>query len=1069
MRGQHLFISALALTSAIVGTLVSAPVHAQQRPILLRESFPIGDGGGILCQVQDRSIENPAKQSIFDRSWAIVCRDSPRAVANIYAFRTAGGAEGDKASRVAPFRRDGVDCTAGTVAPFPMLAGAQRTSCAISGTGLEWSSISVTRGPTTYVAEGFAAYDAATALALRSVIDNNIAEGTIDVASTSVSDPLSFARTQAQSLKPESAMAEGYRRNLGGEYAEAAAYFETLQERLEGDAGNTLNVGESIINRALQKSNLSEFSVADRLFHEAAPQTQGDMVAERLQRNFEAIHLLNQGYLGEALNRLDQPLSVGLAGAVERGDSLAITVPLADRLNRGESGNELLGFVDEMKLTPEERAALIDAQALQLRGTILRIGGDLAGAEKAMLDAYARAVAVRDGRVTSIARLRSQTLGELALVAERRGDTGRAETYLRNSLDLIEAQYPERQAVSAAKARLGAFLLRQGRNAEAVTLYRSVIDQSVGKRNAITGFANQLNPYFRYIAPLVESDAAFAEDFFKASQVLVRPGVAETQAVLARELSSSSSEGSRLFRQSLDLGRDIERLRIQLAAYQKQPQTAAVSAELTELAAQIDRLEREQLRTQAQLNDYPQYRVVAPRSLSLADFRSALDAGEAYTRMSIVGGDAFMFYADKSVAKAYRIDLSEADLEFEVDMLRASISTMEGGRNVTYPFEVAIARKLHKALLGPVAAEVAAADHLIFEPDGAMLRLPIDILVADDGSVAKYEARLDAPGGDPFDFTGIAWLGRDKMVSTAVSAQAFVDARKVPRSSAAREYLGLGRNMPVGDVLPRAATRSATAASSIVPIGTGNSADLCGWSAAVWNQPIDDRELLIAQQLIGEGSSQLMTGAAFTDAAIMGKADLDQFRVLHFATHGLVTPPDPACPAKPALLTSFGGEGSDGLLSFDEIFELNLDADIVILSACDTAGGASIEATRAAGIGSGGGTALDGLVRSFIGAGGRAIMASHWPAPDDFNATERLISEMFRVGTAQDIGQALRSSQRQLMDDANTSHPFYWGGFSIIGDAARPLLSDRATSSPAAAQPVASLSGTFASAAALAQ
>lgn len=1031
MLRHHLLFSVLAAASVVLSGFVSTPVQAQQRPVLLRDSFPIGDGGGILCQVQDRSVENPVKQSMFDRSWTIVCRDSPQAVANIYAFR---GFDGDPASLMATVRRDGVDCAASTATPFSGVADAQRTMCAITDTGLEWSSISATRGQTTYVAEGFAAYDAATTLALLSVIDNSIASGTIDVASTSVSDPLSFARAQAETLKPGAALAEGYRRNLSGEYAEAAAYFEALQRRLEGDESNTRNVGEFIINRALQKSNLTEFGVAERLFAEAAPQTKGDMVAERLQRNFEAIHLINQGYLAEALERLDQPLSDGIGAVADVGGSLAITVPLADRLNSGEGSNGLLGFVDELKLSPEERAVLIDAQALQLRGTILRISGDLAGAEDAMLDSYAKAIAVREGRVTSIARLRAQILGELALVAERRGNNDRAETYLRNSLALLEAQYPDNQAVSASKARLGAFLLRQGRDAEAITLYRSVIDSSLGKRNAISGFSNQLRPYFRLIAPLVETDPGFAEDFFKASQVLVRPGVAETQAVLSRELSASSNEGSRLFRQSLDLGRDIERLRIQFQALAKRNRTAVVSSEMSELATQIDLLERDQLRTQAELNDYPQYRVVAPRSLSLSDFRASLDDGEAYARMSIVGGDAFMFYTDKSFATAYRIALSEVDLEFEVDMLRASISAVEGGRYVTYPFEVAMARNLHTALLGPVEAKVAAVGHLVFEPDGAMLRLPVDILVVDDASVATYEARANAPDGDPFDFTGVAWLGRDKMISTAVSAQAFVDARKAPRSSGTRQYLGLGRNIPIGDTLPS--------------MPAVNESDRCRWAPGVWNQPIDDRELLTAQRLIGEGNSQVLTGAEFTDAAIMGKADLSEFRILHFATHGLVTPPNPDCPAKPALLTSFGGEGSDGLLSFDEIFELNLDADIVILSACDTAGGASIEATRAAGIGSGGGTALDGLVRSFIGAGGRTIMASHWPAPDDYNATERLISEMFRVGRDQDLGLALRASQRQLMDDADTSHPYYWGGFSIIGDASRPLLSGAPAPAP---------------------
>jgi CHAT domain-containing protein len=198
-----------------------------------------------------------------------------------------------------------------------------------------------------------------------------------------------------------------------------------------------------------------------------------------------------------------------------------------------------------------------------------------------------------------------------------------------------------------------------------------------------------------------------------------------------------------------------------------------------------------------------------------------------------------------------------------------------------------------------------------------------------------------------------------------------------------------------------------------------------------------------AAQAIGGQGSELVTGAAFTDAAVMGRGDLDHFRILHFATHGLVTPPRAGCPARPALLTSFAPHGSsDGLLQFGEIFDLRLNADLVVLSACDTAGAAGVETTRAAGL-SGGGGALDGLVRAFIGAGSRAVIASHWPAPEEYQATERLMSGLFAAAPDEPVAEALRAAQIKLMDNADTSHPFYWSGFAIIGDGARPLIARR--------------------------
>jgi CHAT domain-containing protein len=86
----------------------------------------------------------------------------------------------------------------------------------------------------------------------------------------------------------------------------------------------------------------------------------------------------------------------------------------------------------------------------------------------------------------------------------------------------------------------------------------------------------------------------------------------------------------------------------------------------------------------------------------------------------------------------------------------------------------------------------------------------------------------------------------------------------------------------------------------------------------------------------------------------------------------------------------------------------------------------------------GGEFALDGLVRAFVGAGGRTVLASHWPVPDDYNATGRLISGFFEAGSGRPRPRRC-ASQLALMDDADTSHPFYWSAFAVVGDGAIPL------------------------------
>ena len=1003
--------------------LVSSPMpaFAQNTPVSLRDSFPIGSSEGILCQVQDRSIDNKAKANMFDRSWAVVCRDSARPVGFVYSSRSS---EQDLQDRIAPYRSEPVTCRGNDAQAT--LDGFRHTACQLAAEPVAYSLILGRQDGVSYVAEGLAAYDSATLLALKSILNDAIAEGKIDVASTSVEDPFAFARVQAATLKPDQALAEGYRRNLSGNYAEAAAFFETLQQRTSGMEGEDINPGEYLINRALQKSNLGEFAEADDLFEQARAVNDQDPVTERLQRNFEAMHLLNQGRFNDAVERINIPLQTSLVEQIALTDRLEITAPISTRINGSVRTRSLLGFVDETKLSERERAEIIDAQALQLLGTAQRINGDRQAARNSLVSAYNRAVAVRDGRVTSITRLRAQTLAEMALLSEAEGNMNEAGQLLRDGLDLLSVQYPETRALNGAKARLAAFLLRRGQEQEARQLYGEVVENSLGKRSAISGMANQLAPYFKLLA----ADATATEQFFKASQILVRPGVAETQAILSRELSGGTDEASRLFRQSTNLARNIERLRIRFAALGKTEQTSSISKQVDSLASEIEVLERSQQLTQVRLAEFPQYRAVADRFLSLDELRATMQPDEAYMRMAIIGGNIFMFYTDQTEAKTYRIALDEDALDAKVDTIRASISVYENGQYVTYPFDIEAARGLYSDLFGPVSARLVGKKHLIFEPDGAMLRLPINLLVADDTSVSQYLARTEAPDGDSFDFAGVNWLGKDLDISTAVSARAFADARQAPQSNASRQYLGMGRNQPV--------LASTTVAS--VRGGSQNMDANCQWPLSQWNSPISDRELLEAQALVGGENSQVLTGAAFTDSAILSNDNISDYRILHFATHGLVTAPSPSCPAKPALVTSFGDKGSDGLLAFDEIFDLKLDADIVILSACDTAGKASIAATRNAGVSSGGGTALDGLVRSFVGAGGRSILASHWPAPDDFSATEKLINGLFRDGRGRSISEALRLSQQALMNDPVTSHPYYWAGFALIGDGARPFL-----------------------------
>ena len=1024
MRWSGLLGSLFAIAAAITAT--QAP--AQELRPSLEDSFRLGSGAGLLCRVQSR-LTDPSLQTMFDRAYAIVCRDAAEPVGHIYALRANGGA--DPAARLAGLRAARVGCpTDASSDTLETIGATRRLDCMLSAAPVGYTIYRHDSDDTIYIAEGLAGYDSALRLGLRSIVADQILPGTLTIATTGMGDAAAFARVQAGTLDTDQALAEGYRRNNSGDYAEAAEFFETLLRRNAEDGGPEAaeRAGEYLINQALQQSNLGAFETADATYARALAIPSASPTQLRLRRNFQVIHLLNQQRIDEALRILDEDLTARMTPA-NAGGLATINESTAQQINSGSEFARQLGGEESERLTVVERAIILDAQARQLRGSIMRIRGEYAVATEALEDALAAIVSVRDGRVRSTARLRAQALTELASIEEMRGNIGSAEARLRQALNLLEAQYPLAVATSAAKARLAAFLARSGQTDGALALFAEVVEENRGRATPRTSLENQLRPYFDLLLDRMAGNPDAVDAFFLASETLVRPGVANTQAVLARELSNGNDEAARLFRQSVTLSRAVESARIELGrlrALDNPDDNAAMR--MAALETELEELTAEQTATQAALASYPRYQAISTEALTIADVQATLQPGEAYLKLSQVAGQIFAIFTTAEGATAYRAGVDADTLDAQVTALRETISVVENGVRLTYPFDIRTAHELYLALIGPVANRMTGIDHLILEPDGAMLRLPANLLITDATEIDAYERQVEGGARDPFDFSGIAWLGRERAISTALSTRGFRDVRNLPPSRASRQYLGMGEN-----ARPMARMQRAS-------FETGAVDPRCDWPLALWRSPISASELRSAQRLIGAGRSDLLIGPDFSDSAIMARSDLSDFRILHFATHGLVTQMRPDCPARPALVTSFGdAEISDGLLEFGEVFDLKLDADLVILSACDTASAAGAAVSEAAGL-TGGSSALDGLVRAFVGAGSRTVIASHWPAPDDFAATERLITGLFEAPAGTSVGGAMLAAQRQLMDNPATSHPYYWSGFAIIGDGAQDVV-----------------------------
>ena len=175
----------------------------------------------------------------------------------------------------------------------------------------------------------------------------------------------------------------------------------------------------------------------------------------------------------------------------------------------------------------------------------------------------ARIIAVRDGKVLSANWLKSEISIEQALVAEARGDRAAAASAFDAAITIMADSFPQSPALLAAKARKAAFLARGGDQAGALALFDEVVKESVDVRDSSAALRDLLAPYFALLAASNSADAPAA--MFRAAQVLQRPGVAQTQAILARQLSEGNDEAAAMFRLAVARTREIARTEGEIA------------------------------------------------------------------------------------------------------------------------------------------------------------------------------------------------------------------------------------------------------------------------------------------------------------------------------------------------------------------------------------------------------------------------------------------------------------------------------------------------------------------------
>jgi CHAT domain-containing protein len=761
-------------------------------------------------------------------------------------------------------------------------------------------------------------------------------------------------------------------------------------------------IANTLLDLALSVSNQNRDEEAQGLFRRA------EIIIQQSTQEVDRARLATyQGYHAANMGRFDEALRFASAAAsswrkITTGPNLSFV-----SINGGAPSD------DPQKLEKGELAMALNLQA----SMALRVE-EVALAQAAASEALAILVNTR-----GLPRAwRADVMLTLGKISSAQGRLSAAEQYLNSALaerKLASGEGPQLLPILAA---LGRAYQREGMNTSSIITYRDIFasikalpagtENPLGKEDMIP-FAIAVTAVADTLTDEQQKQGLFNEAFDAFG--LLRPDIVEqTIARASARLAISDAELSELVNrvQATERARDTANLELSFETSLPDSQRSkTIEDQLTEKKQSTEK-ELLELRTQLTTR-FPDYvSLSTPKPLSTLALRERLGVAEGIVSF-IVGREAsFVQLVRRDGIWIARIPQGSEAIAESVAALRSAVDTQNSALR---DFDMTLSHRLYHTLLGGVQDKLSDLKHLVVIPSGPLSSLPFSVLIE----------QAPTPGS----YVNAAWLNQRLSISHSPSLRAFYLQRSTaPAAKPERAMLAFGNPSLSGksNTSARAASGALSALASSCRGDGPASGDMLRALAPL---PETAEELSIVQRSFGGNGrvTRLYLGDEATEARLR-EEKLDAYRVLYFATHGLL-PGELKCQAEPGLVLTpprdTKDRRNDGLLETSEIASLRLNADLVVLSACNTAGSGSRF----------GGDALSGLAESFFHAGARRLVVSHWQVPS--KATAALMSGMFEaLGSelAEGPAHALRDAQRKLIRNEATAHPFYWAAFVVIGD-----------------------------------